>query len=144
MGSKWVLGCKSGKNGSKPTFLPTLNPLQDIDKNPLFAQFKGGGNCFPTRVLRQFRPSIILIFWGSDLFTRMLCSFCLRTMWATSLGFCRNRQNCRWTRCTEHASEKIRPSKRLELYIFQKIGPGSWETVIGNGLPQKIGTIVEK
>ena len=30
-------------------------------------------------------------FWGSDLFTCMLCSFCPRTIWATSLGFCRNR-----------------------------------------------------
>ena len=39
---------------------------------------------------------------------------------ATSLGFCRNRQNRRWTKCTEHASKKIRPSKRLELYIFQR------------------------
>ena len=28
-------------------------------------------------------------------------------------------QNRRRTKCTEHASKKIRPSKRLELYIFQ-------------------------
>ena len=27
----------------------------------------------------------------------------------------------RRTKCTEHASKKIRPSKRLELYIFQSI-----------------------
>ena len=29
-------------------------------------------------------------------------------------------QNCRRTKYTEHVSKKIRPSKRLELYIFQK------------------------
>ena len=38
-----------------------------------------------------------------------------RLLWdAVDIG-----QNCRWTKCTEHASEKIRPSKRLERYIFQ-------------------------
>ena len=50
----------------------------------------------------------------------MLCAFCPRTIWATLVGFCRNRQNCRRTKCTEHASKKIRSSKRLGLYIFQK------------------------
>ena len=30
-------------------------------------------------------------------------------------------QNRRRTKCTERASKKIRPSKRLELYIFQKV-----------------------
>ena len=33
--SFWGLGC--------PT---TLNPFRDIHENPLFTQFKGGGNCF--------------------------------------------------------------------------------------------------
>ena len=59
-------------------------------------------------------------FWGSDLFTRMLCSHSVRRrfghlLW-DSVAIAQNRQRAR---CTEHASNKIRPSKRLELYIFQ-------------------------
>ena len=37
---KWVksrcLGAKVGKNGSKPTFTPTLNPSRGFHENPLF------------------------------------------------------------------------------------------------------------
>ena len=33
--------------------LPTLDPFQDIDKTPFSTHFKGGGNCFPKRALRQ-------------------------------------------------------------------------------------------
>ena len=43
----------------------------------------------------------------------MLCSFCPRTIWAT------------WTKCTEHASKKIRPSKNQNSTfsrIVSKIG----------------------
>ena len=62
---KWVksgfLGAKVGQNASKPTFAPTSNPFRHIHENPLFTQFKGGGNCFPKRALRQFRPSIRLV-----------------------------------------------------------------------------------
>ena len=47
----------------------------------------------------------------------MLCSFCPRTIWETSLGLYRITQNRGRTDCTEHASTKIRPSKRLALYI---------------------------
>ena len=36
------LGAKVGENGSKPTCLPTLDPLRDIDKNPFLTHFKGG------------------------------------------------------------------------------------------------------
>ena len=61
---KWVksgfLGAKVGQNSSKPTFAPTLNQFRLIHENPLFTQFKGGGNCFPKKVLRQSRPSITL------------------------------------------------------------------------------------
>ena len=49
---KWV------KMGQEPTFAPTLNPFRDFHKNPLFTQFKGGGNCFLKTALRQSRPSI--------------------------------------------------------------------------------------
>ena len=38
------------------------------------------------------------------------------------LGFCRNRPESWRTKCTEHARQKIRPSKRLELYIFHRHG----------------------
>ena len=59
---KWVksgfLGAKVGKNESKPTFAPTLNPFRDFHENPLSTQFKGGGNCFLKTALRQSRPSI--------------------------------------------------------------------------------------
>ena len=62
---------------------------------------------------------------SSDLFEGLI--FCL----ARSVHFVRRQfgqllwdsleiaQNRRRTTCTEHASKKIRPSKRLELYIFQ-------------------------
>ena len=49
---KWV------KSGSKPTFALTLNPFRDFRENPLFSQFKGGGNYFLKMALRQSRPSI--------------------------------------------------------------------------------------
>ena len=42
----------------------------------------------------------------------MLCSCCLPTIWATS-------ENCRQTKCGEHARKTFRPSKILELHIFQ-------------------------
>ena len=48
MGEKWV----------KTHLSPTFNPFRDFRENPLFAQFKGGGNCFLKRALRQSRPSI--------------------------------------------------------------------------------------
>ena len=57
VGQRWIFGAKVGQNASKPTFAPTLNPFRHIHENPLFAQFKGGGNCFPKRALRQSRPS---------------------------------------------------------------------------------------
>ena len=61
---KWVKsgfwGAKVGKNGPKPTFAPTWNPFRDFHKNPLFTQFKGGGNSFLKTALRQSRPSIRL------------------------------------------------------------------------------------
>ena len=63
---KWVKsgfwGAKVGQNAPKPTFSPTLNPFRQIHENPLFTQFKGGGNCFPKRALRQSRPSITHAF----------------------------------------------------------------------------------
>ena len=63
MGQKWVksgfLGAKVGQLASKPTFAPTLNPFRDFHENPLFTQFKGGGNCFLKTALRQSRPSIM-------------------------------------------------------------------------------------
>ena len=52
----------------------------------------------------------------------MFCTSCPPTIWATSVEIA---QNCRRTKCTEHVSMEIRPSKRLELYIFQTIG-GVW------------------
>ena len=52
-------------------------------------------------------------------FTRMLCvHFVRRRFWAISTESQRSRPNRRCTRCTEHVSQKIRPSKRLELYMF--------------------------
>ena len=53
-GLKWVqewvksgfLGAKVGQNASKPTFAPTLTPFRHTHENPLFAQFKGGRNCY--------------------------------------------------------------------------------------------------
>ena len=59
---KWVksgfLGAKVGQNTSKSTFSPTLNPFWHIRENPLFSQFRGGGNCFLKMALKQSRPSI--------------------------------------------------------------------------------------
>ena len=50
MGEKWV----------KTHFSPTLNPSRDFRENPLFTQFKGRGNRFLKRALKQSRPSIKL------------------------------------------------------------------------------------
>ena len=49
----------------------------------------------------------------------MLCTFCPPTIWATSLGFCRNRPESSADKMYRACETKIRPSKRLELYIFR-------------------------
>ena len=41
VGKSGVLGAEVGENGSKPTFLPTLNPFRDIDQNHFLTHFKG-------------------------------------------------------------------------------------------------------
>ena len=48
MGEKWV----------ETHFSPTSNPFRDFRENPLFSQFKGVGNCFLKRALKQSRPII--------------------------------------------------------------------------------------
>ena len=47
--------------------------------------------------------------------------FVRRRFWAISTESRRNCPNRQRTKCTEHARLKIRPSKRLELYIFQNL-----------------------
>ena len=87
-GLKWVqkcvksgfLGAKVGQNAPKPIFAPTLNPFWHTHENPLFTQFKGGGNCFPKRALRQSRPSISRIrFRGARFQTPSSVSFSVLT-----------------------------------------------------------------
>ena len=51
----------------------------------------------------------------------MLCTFCPLTIWVTSLGFCRNRPESSADKVHRACESKIRPSKRLELYIFQDL-----------------------
>ena len=47
VGHKWVFGCKSGSKWVKTHFCTHFKPiLADFHENPLFTQFKGGGNCF--------------------------------------------------------------------------------------------------
>ena len=53
-------GAKVGEKWIKTHFSPTLDPFRDFRENPLLGQFKGGGNCFLERALRQSRPSISL------------------------------------------------------------------------------------
>ena len=55
---KWVFGCKSGSKCVKTHFCTHLKPISGYSRNPLLAQFKGGGNCFLKPALRQSRPSI--------------------------------------------------------------------------------------
>ena len=57
MGQKWV----------ETHFSPTSNPFRDFRENPLFSQFKGVGNCFLKRALKQSRPSINPTRLGSEL-----------------------------------------------------------------------------
>ena len=58
-----------------------------------------------------------------DLLTRMLCTFCPLTILGDFYRILEmSNPNRQRTKCTEHASQMIRPSKRLELYIFQKRG----------------------
>ena len=53
--------------------------------------------------------------------SRMLCVHVVRRRFGQLLwDSAEIAQNCRQTKCTEHARQKIRPSKRLGLYIFQK------------------------
>ena len=72
----------------------------------------------------------MLYFWkmsSSNLFEDLIfllaCSvhFVRRRFWAISTESQRSCPNRLRTRCTEHTRQKIRPSKRLELYIFQSI-----------------------
>ena len=51
---KWAFGCKNGSKWVETHF----SPLWAHFENPLFSQFKGGGNCFLKRAPRQSRPSM--------------------------------------------------------------------------------------
>ena len=55
------LGTKVGEKWVETHFSPTSTPFRDFRENPLFSQFKGGGNCFLKRALKQSRPIIRLI-----------------------------------------------------------------------------------
>ena len=59
VGQKWVLGCKSGSR-FKTHFSTHLKPISAYSRNPLFTQFKGGGNSFPKKPLRQSRTPKVL------------------------------------------------------------------------------------
>ena len=49
----------------------------------------------------------------------MLCAFCPRTIWATSVRVCRNRPEPSPEKMSRACEKKIRSSERLELYSFQ-------------------------
>ena len=55
---EWVLGSKSGSKCVKTHFCTHFKPILAYSRKPTFTQFKGVGNCFPKRALRQSRPSI--------------------------------------------------------------------------------------
>ena len=55
---KWVFGCKVGQMGQNPLFHPLETHVGRFTKTHFLPSFKGGGNCFPKRALRQSRPSI--------------------------------------------------------------------------------------
>ena len=79
-------------------------------------------------------------FLGSDLLSRMLCTFCPPAIWTTSLGLCGNRPESSADKCTEHASKKIRPSKRLELCIFQSFRDYNSTTIARLSPPKRFRT----
>ena len=58
-----------------------------------------------------------------DLIFLLACSvhYVRRRFWALSTKSHRSCPNRPWTKCTDHASKKIRPSKRLELCISRII-----------------------
>ena len=51
----------------------------------------------------------------------MLCTFCPPTILGDFYRIPEKLPNCRRTTCAEHARQKLRPSKRLELYIFPEM-----------------------
>ena len=59
-----------GEKSVETHFSPTLSPFRDFGENPLFSQFKRGGNCFLEMALRQSRPSISQEVAASSLFLR--------------------------------------------------------------------------
>ena len=71
-----------------------------------------------TREILKSKECKVLIFLGSDLLTRMLCTFCPPTIWAISLGFCGSLPESSADNTHIMGIKKIRPSKRLELYIL--------------------------
>ena len=52
----------------------------------------------------------------------MLCAFVRKRIRAISKDSQGSHPNRRRTKCTEHVSKEIRPSKRLEFYILQTFG----------------------
>ena len=68
---------------------------------------------------RQDRMWTFFRVWSFDL--HALYNLSRRLLWAMSTESQRSRPNCRWTKCTEHVSQRISPSKRFKLYIFQTI-----------------------
>ena len=60
------------------------------------------------------RMSSSTLFEGLIFLLACSVHFVRRQFWAISTESQRSRPNRRWTTCIEHASKKIRPSKRLE------------------------------
>ena len=105
----------------RQTYEQTMAP--ELSSWPCFEAF---GVIFCSDVCSYFA----LYVWkmlSSNLFEGLIfllaCSvrFVRRRFWAISRESQRSCPNRRRTKCTEHAKQKIRTSKRLELYIFQSL-----------------------
>ena len=80
-----------------------LAPFISFVRSPQFSSHIG-----PRTIIQKVK---FWSFWGSDLFTGMLCAFCLATIGRLLFDSVEIPQNHQRTKCTEHASTKIRPSK---------------------------------
>ena len=64
-------------------------------------------------LLLLWQESEVLMFLRVCFLMCMCCTFCLPTIWAMPLEFCRIAPpTCWWIKCREHACQKISPAKR--------------------------------
>ena len=136
MGSKWVKSgfwyAKAGENRSIPTFLPTLDPSQDIDQDPFVTHFKGGGNCFQKGPWGSPDLAWLLDYLAGPLSQRPRCSAVARVLarakgwgwkWDFLMWLHNNSGSCSQNCSESWVSHSLGDEKLTENRLHSRVAP---------------------